>query len=93
MFGIGETGDTLDYGFKLIPEEENKNMDKYPHLKQFEPSEEHSDIPEDAFLMVTQLPWEDDIIWNADDVSESEGCYSILLWNSSEGKCFPGKIE
>jgi hypothetical protein len=26
------------------------------------------EIPEDAFLMVTQVNWEDDVIWNGDDI-------------------------
>ena len=26
------------------------------------------EIPEDAFLMVTQVNWEDEVIWNGDDI-------------------------
>jgi hypothetical protein len=26
------------------------------------------EIPEDAFLMVTQMNWEDDVIWNGEDI-------------------------
>ena len=28
------------------------------------------EIPDEAFHMVTQLRWEDDVIWNADDVRQ-----------------------
>jgi hypothetical protein len=30
--------------------------------------EKPDDVPEDAFLMVSQLHWEDEIIWNGDDI-------------------------
>ena len=26
------------------------------------------EIPEDAFLMVTQMNWEDDVVWNGEDI-------------------------
>ncbi len=37
------------------------------------PSSENNDkvkieIPEDAFLMVTQMNWEDDVVWNGEDI-------------------------
>ena len=38
------------------------------------PSSESNDakvkieIPEDAFLMVTQMNWEDDVVWNGEDI-------------------------
>lgn len=29
---------------------------------------EDKDIPDDAFLMVTQLHWEDDVVWDGNDI-------------------------
>lgn len=34
------------------------------------PYKEKIVYPDDAYHMVTQLHWEDDIIWNADDVRQ-----------------------
>lgn len=81
MFAINENGDSLDYGFKLISDEERQDIEKYPHLKQYEAPKEEEDVPEDAFLMVTQLHWEDDIIWNAEEVRSRE----IMAIPSREG--------
>ncbi|XP_016841601.1 transcription initiation factor TFIID subunit 1 [Nasonia vitripennis] len=52
---VPETGEGFNYGFKLSekPEEERPIAD---------------DSADDAFLMVSQLHWEDDVIWNGDDI-------------------------
>ncbi|XP_054929796.1 transcription initiation factor TFIID subunit 1 isoform X4 [Dermacentor andersoni] len=63
MYGIPETGDTFDYGFKCI--EECDDRDQYPHTMQLK---EVKDFPDDAYLMVSQLQWEDDVIWNGEDI-------------------------
>lgn len=63
MYGIPETGDTFDYGFKCIMEGEDR--DQYPHTMQLKDLEE---FPDDAYLMVSQLAWEEDVIWNGDDI-------------------------
>ncbi|XP_077519036.1 TATA-box binding protein associated factor 1 isoform X1 [Amblyomma americanum] len=63
MYGIPETGDTFDYGFQCITE--NEDRDQYPHTMELKDVE---DFPDDAYLMVSQLPWEDDVIWNAEDI-------------------------
>ncbi|XP_077558430.1 TATA-box binding protein associated factor 1 isoform X4 [Haemaphysalis longicornis] len=63
MYGIPETGDTFDYGFKCISDGEDR--DQYPHTMQLKDVE---DFPDDAYLMVSQLQWEDDVIWNGDDI-------------------------
>lgn len=57
MLEVPETGDGFNYGFKLSEKavkEENQGI-----------NEEFSD---DAFLMVSQLHWEDDVVWNGDDI-------------------------
>uniref|UniRef100_A0A3B3Y252 Transcription initiation factor TFIID subunit n=1 Tax=Poecilia mexicana TaxID=48701 RepID=A0A3B3Y252_9TELE len=57
MLGVPEDGSNFNYGFKL---------------REDEPSEaEEQDLrvlENELFLMVTQLQWEDDIIWNGEDV-------------------------
>ncbi|XP_077971618.1 transcription initiation factor TFIID subunit 1-like [Styela clava] len=65
MLGISETGEGFDYGFKLKPqnnaETESRSLAQIPG-----PSAEH-------FYMVSQVKWEDDIIWNADDIINKMG--------------------
>lgn len=33
-----------------------------------EEPKEADDFPDDAFLMVTQLHWEDDVVWDGNDI-------------------------
>ncbi|XP_076280408.1 TATA-box binding protein associated factor 1 isoform X2 [Lasioglossum baleicum] len=61
MLQVPETGDGFNYGFKLVDKTEEQ-IDK-------EAAEEFSD---DAFLMVSQLHWEDDVIWNGDDIKHKK---------------------
>uniref|UniRef100_A0A1Y1KST2 Transcription initiation factor TFIID subunit 1 n=1 Tax=Photinus pyralis TaxID=7054 RepID=A0A1Y1KST2_PHOPY len=57
MLDVPETGDNFDYGFKLKE-------------KIIEPEEplEGEPFPDDAFLMVSQLHWEDDVVWDGNDI-------------------------
>uniref|UniRef100_A0A8C7RKR4 Transcription initiation factor TFIID subunit 1 n=1 Tax=Oncorhynchus mykiss TaxID=8022 RepID=A0A8C7RKR4_ONCMY len=55
MMGVPEDGSGFHYGFKL-KEEEDEQEKKTDALEN------------ELFLMVTQLQWEDDIIWNGEDV-------------------------
>ncbi|XP_032886507.1 transcription initiation factor TFIID subunit 1 isoform X2 [Amblyraja radiata] len=84
MLGVPEDGEGFDYGFKLkqTTEQENVLEDKLTCLmevqelpedmakstdeKEFE--NELEALLDEHFLMVTQLPWEEDIIWNGEDV-------------------------
>uniref|UniRef100_A0A8C2TM77 Transcription initiation factor TFIID subunit n=1 Tax=Coturnix japonica TaxID=93934 RepID=A0A8C2TM77_COTJA len=64
MLGIPEDGSGFDYGFKLKEKTE-------PEVKgQAEEKEGCADdlLADEHFLMVTQLQWEDDVIWNGEDV-------------------------
>ncbi|KAJ2946083.1 hypothetical protein O0L34_g5002 [Tuta absoluta] len=77
MLNVPDTGDGFDYGFKLkapSPEREQE-----PKPKPAEPEEEQvreerdqdspdSGFPDDAFLMVSQLQWEDDVIWDGSEI-------------------------
>ncbi|KYN38772.1 Transcription initiation factor TFIID subunit 1 [Trachymyrmex septentrionalis] len=59
MLEVPETGDGFNYGFKMVEkaeEQENKLETK------------DEDFTDDAFLMVSQLHWEDDVVWNGDDI-------------------------
>uniref|UniRef100_A0A673BUR7 Transcription initiation factor TFIID subunit n=1 Tax=Sphaeramia orbicularis TaxID=375764 RepID=A0A673BUR7_9TELE len=69
MLGVPEDGSNFNYGLKL--KEENSSEPQ----KLDEESETNDGGDEDKvalenelFLMVTQLQWEDDIIWNGEDV-------------------------
>lgn len=58
MLDVPETGEGFNYGFKLKEngeEEENNEISD-------------SSYPDDAFLMVSQLHWEDDVVWNGDEI-------------------------
>lgn len=60
MLGVDETGENFDYGFKLKPKSQSDPEDS--------PSEDM--FEDEAYLMVTQLHWEDDIIWNGEEVKQ-----------------------
>ncbi|XP_060811264.1 transcription initiation factor TFIID subunit 1 isoform X1 [Bombus pascuorum] len=66
MLQVPETGDGFNYGFKIIDKlDEQSNKDNKDNKDTKDANEEFSD---DAFLMVSQLHWEDDVIWNGDDI-------------------------
>uniref|UniRef100_A0A3P8WQU4 Transcription initiation factor TFIID subunit n=1 Tax=Cynoglossus semilaevis TaxID=244447 RepID=A0A3P8WQU4_CYNSE len=60
MLGIPEDGSNFNYGFKL---KENGDV-----RDDEERDKEKTALENELFLMVTQLQWEDDIIWNGEDV-------------------------
>nr|XP_018902266.1 PREDICTED: transcription initiation factor TFIID subunit 1-like [Bemisia tabaci] len=56
MLDVPETGEGFNYGFKIKPKVSSPTENKA------EP------FPDDAFLMVSQLHWEDDVVWNGEDI-------------------------
>ncbi|ELK15667.1 Transcription initiation factor TFIID subunit 1 [Pteropus alecto] len=70
MLGVPEDGSGFDYGFKL------RKMEHEPVTKcrmtedcrTLEDSSGTDLLADENFLMVTQLHWEDDIIWDGEDV-------------------------
>ncbi|XP_048838962.1 transcription initiation factor TFIID subunit 1 isoform X2 [Brienomyrus brachyistius] len=71
MLGVPEDGSTFHYGFRLKEEQPGEQEEQQPTLPQEEESEEVTEgqrLENELFLMVTQLQWEDDIIWNGEDV-------------------------
>ncbi|KAK9885772.1 hypothetical protein WA026_013642 [Henosepilachna vigintioctopunctata] len=63
MLEVPETGENFDYGFKMSNQKEKADQESEPN----EPKEADS-FPDDAFLMVTQLHWEDDVVWDGNDI-------------------------
>uniref|UniRef100_A0A3B4UEW7 Transcription initiation factor TFIID subunit n=1 Tax=Seriola dumerili TaxID=41447 RepID=A0A3B4UEW7_SERDU len=61
MLGVPEDGSSFNYGFKLKDEQSSE-----PQIQ--ETPKEITETAQELFLMVTQLQWEDDIIWNGEDV-------------------------
>ena len=64
LLGISESGDGFDYGFQL----------KQPSQETTEQASEKSsfkvEYPDEAFLMVTQVQWEDEVIWDGEKARE-----------------------
>ncbi|XP_030330483.1 transcription initiation factor TFIID subunit 1 isoform X4 [Strigops habroptila] len=73
MLGIPEDGSGFDYGFKLKEkkEEEEEEEETKGHADEEDArlmDEKDDLLADEHFLMVTQLQWEDDVIWNGEDV-------------------------
>ncbi|XP_034638587.1 transcription initiation factor TFIID subunit 1 isoform X1 [Trachemys scripta elegans] len=69
MLGIPEDGSGFDYGFKLKEHAREQETSGHSVEKNLEVMAEKDDLLADEhFLMVTQLQWEDDVIWNGEDV-------------------------
>jgi len=60
MLGISESGDGFDYGFRL-KETSQENTEQVPENSAFK-----VEYPDEAFLMVTQVQWEDEVIWDGE---------------------------
>ncbi|KAG7211276.1 hypothetical protein KM043_010582 [Ampulex compressa] len=61
MLEVPDTGDGFNYGFKMI--DKSEESDRHTNDEEF---------TDDAFLMVSQLHWEDDVIWNGDDIKHKK---------------------
>ncbi|KPJ18499.1 Transcription initiation factor TFIID subunit 1 [Papilio machaon] len=73
MLNVPETGDGFDYGFKskapsTDAEEKSKEVDDTLLESNERDDSPDSGFPDDAFLMVSQLQWEDDVIWNGSEI-------------------------
>ncbi|KGL79150.1 Transcription initiation factor TFIID subunit 1, partial [Tinamus guttatus] len=69
MLGIPEDGSGFDYGFKLKEKKKEQEVKGHGDEMDAELMDEKDDLLADEhFLMVTQLQWEDDVIWNGEDV-------------------------
>uniref|UniRef100_A0A4W5N674 Transcription initiation factor TFIID subunit n=1 Tax=Hucho hucho TaxID=62062 RepID=A0A4W5N674_9TELE len=63
MMGVPDDGSGFHYGFKL-KEEDDDEQEK----RESGDEKDEQALENELFLMVTQLQWEDDIIWNGEDV-------------------------
>ncbi|XP_045771429.1 transcription initiation factor TFIID subunit 1 isoform X2 [Maniola jurtina] len=78
MLNVPETGEGFDYGFKAkapSPEREDKPKEKPSEGDPNSDNNENRDspdsgFPDDAFLMVSQLQWEDDVIWDGSEIKQ-----------------------
>uniref|UniRef100_A0A670JGL3 Transcription initiation factor TFIID subunit n=1 Tax=Podarcis muralis TaxID=64176 RepID=A0A670JGL3_PODMU len=60
MLGVPEDGSGFDYGFKMKERKEEEEEEKEEEVDAL--------LADEHFLMVTQLQWEDDVIWNGEDI-------------------------
>uniref|UniRef100_A0A8C9U6J7 Transcription initiation factor TFIID subunit n=1 Tax=Scleropages formosus TaxID=113540 RepID=A0A8C9U6J7_SCLFO len=73
MLGVAEDGGGFHYGFRLREETSEKPGEQEPkpcvaHNSESDVDNDDQTLENELFLMVTQLQWEDDIIWNGEDV-------------------------
>lgn len=73
MLDVPETGDGFNYGFKMKEVKPKDDEEKEESSKENEKNDSISTsgadpIPDDAFLMVSQLHWEDDVVWDGNDI-------------------------
>lgn len=61
FIGVPESGEGFDYGLKQRQRDEDSDEEE---------SAGEAIDPDDAYHLVTQLQWEDDIIWNGDDIKQ-----------------------
>lgn len=62
MLEVPESGEGFNYGFKL------KDKHVTVPTNDEEPIKNNDPIPDDAFLMVSQLHWEDEVVWDGNDI-------------------------
>jgi transcription initiation factor TFIID subunit 1 len=68
FIGVPESGEGFDYGLKQRQRDAGNAADN--DEDDFIFSNSDSVDPDDAFHLVTQIQWEDDIIWNGDDIKQ-----------------------
>ncbi|XP_053671796.1 transcription initiation factor TFIID subunit 1 [Anopheles nili] len=61
MLDVPDTGEDFNYGFKQA---DPAKLEALPVVG----STADKAIPDDAFLMVSQLHWEDDVVWDGNDI-------------------------
>ncbi|XP_035205757.1 transcription initiation factor TFIID subunit 1-like isoform X1 [Stegodyphus dumicola] len=64
MLNVPESGEGFDYGFRL---KEQQSSELNNNVKDPLADENY---PDDAYFMVTLYPWEDDVIWNGEEVKK-----------------------
>ncbi|XP_052278992.1 transcription initiation factor TFIID subunit 1-like isoform X2 [Dreissena polymorpha] len=62
IMGVPESGDGFDYGFKKCGDTES-----HPESQELGSADRGDEVPDEAYLMVTQLQWEEEIIWSGEE--------------------------
>ncbi|GAB0087540.1 Transcription initiation factor TFIID subunit [Sergentomyia squamirostris] len=62
MLEVPDSGDGFNYGFRMKENKDQKDQREEEEDVKGEP------IPDDAYLMVSQLHWEDDVVWDGNDI-------------------------
>ena len=65
FIGVSESGEGFDYGMKLKAAEDTIPKSEETPKPFYGPEEPD---PDEAYHLVTQIQWEDDIIWNGEDI-------------------------
>ncbi|XP_061713687.1 transcription initiation factor TFIID subunit 1 [Cydia pomonella] len=74
MLNVPETGEGFDYGFKVKAQSPDRETESKERPEEETKTEQEaadspdSGFPEDSFLMVSQLQWEDDVIWDGSEI-------------------------
>ncbi|KAH8381371.1 hypothetical protein KR093_003697 [Drosophila rubida] len=69
MLEVPDSGEGFNYGFKTKASNgQNKYSVESPFITDRMDVEEEPCIADDAFLMVSQLHWEDDVVWDGNDI-------------------------
>ncbi|XP_017030698.1 transcription initiation factor TFIID subunit 1 isoform X2 [Drosophila kikkawai] len=69
MLDVPDSGEGFNYGFKTKPATSSAQTQPKDERRVSIPEEEmEPSIADDAFLMVSQLHWEDDVVWDGNDI-------------------------
>ncbi|XP_067134209.1 transcription initiation factor TFIID subunit 1 isoform X1 [Centruroides vittatus] len=76
MLNLPETGEGFSYGFKLKENDIDEfNLETGQQAGKFDGDESQTENPEEeypdeCYHMVTQLPWEEDVVWNGEEIKQ-----------------------
>ena len=99
MMNLPEKVEDFDYNLKMavdnIPQIENNvsKDEKVTPVKDQTSDESKIEFPPDAFLMVTQVNWEEDVIWNGDDIKHKVNFVYRRITSSKNLLILPDLLE
>lgn len=70
MLDVPDSGEGFNYGFKMKEKVKKEDHGDDDDEREKEDEEASSEIPDDAFLMVSQLHWEDDVVWDGSMIKD-----------------------
>ncbi|XP_037955889.1 transcription initiation factor TFIID subunit 1 isoform X1 [Teleopsis dalmanni] len=68
MLEVPDSGEGFNYGFKVKSLAESKKSQNDLEISSHDNLETENALPDDAFLMLSQLHWEDDVVWDGNDI-------------------------